>query len=357
MECLFHATFDSIALASVQFGEIHRSIDSGQTFQNIIGPIRGGDTTIWVTQMAMDAFDPEIIYLGFKPIMKSTDGGVTFNAASPDSISGHRLLVNSVTNSQRLYVGDTKGCGSGCTYFEMHMSPDGGNTWIRLDTVPTFPFPDRLISAATVNPMDDEEIWITIGRYTSDKVYRSLDAGQTWTNMTGSLPNVPMNAIEYQVGGGTPDGAIYVASDIGVFYRDDNLGDWIHFSNNLPMVEVTDLDIDYNGGFIRASTYGRGMWESELYTTCQPLISLNPSNQKLGASYVHSASNQIFSSAVVDGVGSRVIYRSANTIQLTEGFNARAQNGALFNGVLAPCNAGGIVDPVQGESGATGNKN
>ena len=57
----------------------------------------------------------------------------------------------------------------------------------------------------------------------------------------------------------------YIGTDIGVFYRDNILGDWIPFSNGLPVVEVTDLEIQVSSGKLRAGTYGRGMWETALY--------------------------------------------------------------------------------------------
>jgi len=38
------------------------------------------------------------------------------------------------------------------------------------------------------------------------------------------------------------------------------------YNSNLPNVHVSWLDINYTAGLIRAATFGRGIWESELYT-------------------------------------------------------------------------------------------
>jgi hypothetical protein len=59
--------------------------------------------------------------------------------------------------------------------------------------------------------------------------------------------------------------ALYIGTDVGVFYRDADMTDWITFTNNMPNVMVTDLEIAYGVGKIRASTFGRGAWESDLY--------------------------------------------------------------------------------------------
>ena len=42
---------------------------------------------------------------------------------------------------------------------------------------------------------------------------------------------------------------------------------WKRFSAGLPNVMVSDLKIQYINGKIRAATYGRGLWESDLYVS------------------------------------------------------------------------------------------
>ena len=49
---------------------------------------------------------------------------------------------------------------------------------------------------------------------------------------------------------------------------------WKYFSKGLPNVVVTDLKIQYKSGKIRAATYGRGLWESNLFTP-QGQVQLN----------------------------------------------------------------------------------
>ena len=48
------------------------------------------------------------------------------------------------------------------------------------------------------------------------------------------------------------------------------MNEWISFNGGLPKVIVNELEIFYPDGKIRAGTYGRGLWESELYT---PILS------------------------------------------------------------------------------------
>ena len=71
-----------------------------------------------------------------------------------------------------------------------------------------------------------------------------------------------MNCIEYQEN--TNDG-LYIGTDVGVYYRNAGMSDWVLFSGGLPNAVVTELEIQYMKGVIRAATYGRGLWQSDLY--------------------------------------------------------------------------------------------
>ena len=71
-----------------------------------------------------------------------------------------------------------------------------------------------------------------------------------------------MNCVQYVKGS---DGGIYVATDMGVYYTDNTLEEYIPWMKDLPSVVVTELTIDQGANKIRASTYGRGLWESDLY--------------------------------------------------------------------------------------------
>jgi len=78
------------------------------------------------------------------------------------------------------------------------------------------------------------------------------------------LPNLPANCITHVKG---TDATLYVGTDIGVYYKDDTMTDWVLFSENLANAPVSELEIDYPNNTIVAATYGRGIWKSGLYST------------------------------------------------------------------------------------------
>ncbi len=145
-----------------------------------------------------------------------------------------------------------------------------------------------------------------------------LMRGVTWTNISGSLPNVPVNCIAYENG---PLDALYIGTDIGVFYRNNDIGDWIPFTNGLPTVRIMDLEINNTYNLIRAGTYGRGLWSSSLYTTCPSWYTLTPLNDPSNPNYTgfqfYEASSFITSSRIITGgPGTDVTYKAGSSISL-----------------------------------------
>jgi hypothetical protein len=115
---------------------------------------------------------------------------------------------------------------------------------------------------AAVHAADPNTAYVTFSGYNAgQKVYKTSNGGGTWSNISGSLPNMPANAIVHQKGALN---GLYVGTDAGVYYRNDILSDWIPYKWGLPNVIVDELEIHYGTKTIRAATYGRGMWEARL---------------------------------------------------------------------------------------------
>src|SRR5690606_21026349 len=56
-----------------------------------------------------------------------------------------------------------------------------------------------------------------------------------------------------------------VGTDVGVYYTDSSMNDWVQYMDGLPNVIINELEIHRSSGKLRAATYGRGVWESDLY--------------------------------------------------------------------------------------------
>jgi IPT/TIG domain len=93
-----------------------------------------------------------------------------------------------------------------------------------------------------------------------------------------------------------------VGMDVGVYYRNSSMPDWVLFSTNLPNVEVFDLDIHYGTRQLQAATYGRGIWRSALavgLSTAPPTISnFTPTSGPTGTEVTITGTNFLGVTAV-----------------------------------------------------------
>lgn len=254
MECFIDWSDPSYMYAEYQYGELHRSSNGGQSFESILNTIN--ETGEWITPWQQDPVDPSTLYAGFKNVWKSTDKGTTWTAISTFNSGGLTCLVVAKSNPLYIYASD----GSA-----IYKTTDGGANWTNATTPPG----SNTLTYLAVSETDPNKIWATYSGYTPDKrVYKSTDGCNTWTNLSGNLPSIPVNCVVNQ--NGTNDG-VYAGTDVGVYYRDADMGSWMPFSNGLPNVVIDELEIHYGTSKLRAATYGRGLWESDIYNPASNL--------------------------------------------------------------------------------------
>jgi len=138
----------------------------------------------------------------------------------------------------------------------LHRTTNGGSTWTQIGQWA------ETITSVKTHPLDPNKIWVTFSGFNAArKVLYSDNGGQSWQNLTGNLPNIPCNtiAIDFATNG------LYVGSDIGVYFKNDQLTNWVPFFTGLPNVIISELEIIPSANKIYAATYGRGIWHSDLF--------------------------------------------------------------------------------------------
>ncbi len=332
MDCAMDYTNGNIMYNNIQFGSLQKTTNGGATYAGIQP---AGSSGSWVTPIVMNSTNPLIIYGGYSDIYRSLDGGATWSNRGFDGSGA--MAVGGPSNPARVYASVD---GSSTIY----MSNDDGGTFSNISAG----LPAGTITFIAVNPDNSFDVFVTFGGYTAgQKVYQSTNAGTSWTNISGSLPNIPINCIAFEDNDGAPNDAVYVGTDVGIYYRDDDIGDWIPFMNGLPSVIVFDLEINHTSGVITAGTYGRGFWRSALYTDCPSWYTLVPANDPsnpLSSGFQHyEASDSVTGNRVITGgIGTDVTYQAGTKVRLYQGFHVLANN--RFQAVLGPCS--GTAPPV-----------
>ncbi len=240
-----------------QYGRIMRSTNTGGSFSTGTSGIteyNGGNAPApWVTEIVEDPDAASTLYSGFSNVWKSTNGATSWTKLG--TIGSGTVFVQSIapvptTNGQVIWA--AKGG-------ELYKTTNGGSTWVLVGGG----IANGNISDIVCHPTDVNKAWVSFSGFSNSiKVYGTSNQGTSWTNLSGSIPNVPVNCITIDKNG---NDALYIGTDIGGFFKDATMNIWQPFSGGLPNVIITQLDIYYAGSKIRASTYGRGMWESTLY--------------------------------------------------------------------------------------------
>jgi hypothetical protein len=151
------------------------------------------------------------------------------------------------------------------------------------------------ISSVVVDPHDatGKTVYATVMGFAGNglnarHVYRSVDGGANWTNISSNLPNAPANGMVVD-----PNDAntVYVAMDTGVYATTTvaacaSGNCWSVYGAGLPNAPVVELIAsagiatgDARLGELRAATYGRGVWQIPLLTASTPpapVMTLSP---------------------------------------------------------------------------------
>ncbi|HIO72360.1 MAG TPA: T9SS type A sorting domain-containing protein [Flavobacteriales bacterium] len=233
--------------ASTQWGSIAKSYNGGVTFANVINPQVGA----FLAPLHMHPTNDDTLYIGRVDVWRTYDAGANWNQISSFSTDYMEAMDVSDLNTDYIYVANDD---------QTYMTADGGSNWTDISAG----LPADNPSDIEISENDSMKVWLTIEGYTAGtKVYYSSDGGANWSNISDNLPNTPINCIVHEKD--SPD-RVYVGTDMGVFVRDNNMGQWQPFNEGMPALPVNDMDIFYPNTKLRAATYGRGMWESDLYT-------------------------------------------------------------------------------------------
>jgi photosystem II stability/assembly factor-like uncharacterized protein len=261
---------------------VYKSIDGGKTFKHM-----GLGTSKHIARIIVDPIDHDVVYVaalgslwgrgGERGVYKTTDGGLTWTRVLfVDDDTGATELVMDPANNKVIYAATyqrrraTWGFNGGGLGSAMWKSSDAGRTWTKLTSgVPTGPLGRIGMDVYRANP---NIVYARIEHAKESGTYRSDDAGQTWRKMSDVNPR-PMYFSQIRIDPKS-DARIYVLgvdlhiSDDGgkTFYLQESMHDdhhamWINPNNPNHIIEGTDggLGISYD----RAKTF-EGVYNMDL---------------------------------------------------------------------------------------------
>ena len=166
----------------------------------------------------------------------------------------------------------------------------------------------------------ENDIFVTIHNYNVANVWYSADAGITWQNKEGNLPDMPVKCILQNP---LKLNEVIIGTELGVWFTNSfntTSPVWNQSFNGMSNVKVTDLDLR-NDNAVYASTYGRGVFSGVFDTrtladddfTNKKGVSIypNPSNGKFSIN-INQYSGKV--NIQVADLNGREVYTSKNEL-------------------------------------------
>jgi hypothetical protein len=258
----------------------------------------------------VDPVDPTQLLIGTCRVWRGPANGVGWSAtnavspildqqASAGPCSGNSLIrslaaMQIAGGGEVVYVGmygylDGGGNAAGHVFSSTYTPGTGWSAWVDLTHNPvTAPVAASAInvyefdiSSLSIDPHDStgQTVYATVEGFSSptevvDTIYRSTNGGASWLNLTANLPWAPANSVTVDPQSAT---TVYVATDLGVYFTTliascSNPASvcWSAFGTGLPEAPVVELSAAPLGApttVLTAGTYGRGIWDTPLWTS------------------------------------------------------------------------------------------
>jgi photosystem II stability/assembly factor-like uncharacterized protein len=228
----------------------------------------------WTSPIALSPHDANVIYQGAQVLFKSSDGGSTWSAISPDltrndpakqQSSGGPItqdntsveyydtifaITESPAQQGMIWVGTDDGL--------IQLTRDDGKNWANVT-------PKDLPAWCTVNAIDASKddaglAWAAVDCHGLDDfrpyIFRTFDFGKTWQKLVKGIPETAYVHVVRE--DARSKGLIFAGTETGIYCSRDNGENWETLQLNLPRAPVYDLEV-HNDDLIVA-THGRSFW-------------------------------------------------------------------------------------------------
>lgn len=218
----------------------------------------------WQTPICLSKHNQDIFYMGSNCFHRSMQQGKSMETLSKDLTSttnkGNVPFGTITTISESplrfgtIYAGTDDG--------NIHSTKDVGYNWTKISN----PLPQqKWVSRIVASQHKLERVYATLNGYRNDDfnayVFVSNDYGKTWKDVSGNLPNEPVNVIREDP---KNENTIYVGTDNGLYVSFDNGNHFMAWKSNLPRVAIHDIAIQERENEIVLGTHGRSIYIASL---------------------------------------------------------------------------------------------
>jgi uncharacterized repeat protein (TIGR01451 family) len=343
----------------------YRYTDGGGFFSNqsITNGINLSDRSTFYIPMTINRANPNQLYLGTYRLYRTDNaraasaGSVAWEAVSPDLTGG---CAGTAPNGARGCVLSAIGVGGGeavytgsedgLVYVSSNAQTSASPSWERVDIGE---LPKRPVTQFAVDRSNYRTAYVAYAGFNAatpsrpGHVFRTTDGGQNWTDVTGNLPDSPVNSIILDP---SFPNTLYVGTDVGSMVTYDGGANWARLGSGTPNVAVWQLDLDPYNRVLAAGTHGRGAWRLGDSTTVPSLVV-----SKIDAGVPVGPASQLTYTLTVKNIGnadatgvtvSDPVPANSTFVSATNG-GTFANGTVTWSGLSVPKGAAGVGGSVQ----------
>ncbi len=242
--------------------------------QSIAPPRRPGYRALRTAPVLFSPIEPRTLFFAANTLWKTSNGGQSWTEISPDlarasweippSVGAYRSAQSAQpTRRGVIYTVAPSSIEAGMIWAGtddglVYVTRNGGTTWT--DVTPKALEPWAKVSLLEASHYDANIAYAAVNGLRLDdlrpRIYRTRDAGVTWTLITRGLPDVaPVNAVREDP---QRRGLLFAASELHVSVSFDDGESWQSLRLNMPATSVRDIVI--KDADLVAGTHGRGFW-------------------------------------------------------------------------------------------------
>ncbi|MFN7929709.1 MAG: hypothetical protein U0Y68_17555 [Blastocatellia bacterium] len=268
---LYHTFTNDVGSFSPQ-----RSTNGGQTWRQISTGFSSSDRANFYAPMALHPgfsdSNGNVVYFGTNRLYRFANPGTTWTGlgASGDgfgqdltkgsgyvsAITAYPKLDTASPPTEIVWVGTSDG--------NIQVTSNAGALANATFTNATkAPLPNRFVGDIAVDASNANRAVAVFSGFeantptTLGHVFLTTDRGNSWTNISGNLPDTPVTTVALDPNN---TNRIWIGSDIGVFQTTDGGTTWMPMTNGLPKLAIFMLRYQNNTGNLIAATHGRGVF-------------------------------------------------------------------------------------------------
>ncbi|MBS1705196.1 MAG: hypothetical protein JST40_04935 [Armatimonadetes bacterium] len=161
------------------------------------------------------------------------------------------------TNSNVMWVAQNDG--------KIQMTTNGlaaTPTWTDIDNNGAKnPLPNRYVTRIVIDPQTANRVYVTLGGWANDDVWRTTDGGASWTNIGSGLPAAPVRGFARHP---QNPNRLYAGTEVGLFTTADGGQTWSTSDSGPAAVAIYEVNFLNNSNKLILATHGRGLWTAEV---------------------------------------------------------------------------------------------